>query len=280
LELCSNYAYYELAAFSELKNKVRSGDISIVGSRQHRTFEDYLLSPDEWESLKSKTSFNVPLDGEAYINQRKSDLEKRISWLSNSIKSSENVRIDDNKVYVSKLEKSTPDEAKVFSSDIYNIFPKVNLTNLLMEVSSWTKFEKHFVHISTEKEPREEDKIPIMATLMSMGTNIGFTKMAQATSQVTYRQMANIANWRMYDDAMNKAQAALVNFHHKQLLSKTWGYGTTSSSDGMRVQIGVSALNARHNPHYGSGKGTTIYRFTSDQYSTFHTKIINTNSKY
>lgn len=45
----------------------------------------------------------------------------------------------------------------------------------------------------------------------------------------------------------------------------------------MRVQIGVSCLHADSNPHYGTGKGATMYRFVSDQFSTFYTKVINTN---
>lgn len=45
----------------------------------------------------------------------------------------------------------------------------------------------------------------------------------------------------------------------------------------MRVQVGVAALHADANPHYGIGKGATIYRFVSDQFSSFYTKVINTN---
>jgi TnpA family transposase len=76
--------------------------------------------------------------------------------------------------------------------------------------------------------------------------------------------MANSAQWRLYDDAMKKAQATLVNYHHKLFLSAFCGDGSTSSSDGMRVQVGVSSLHADANPHYGTGKGTTMYRFVSD----------------
>ncbi len=47
----------------------------------------------------------------------------------------------------------------------------------------------------------------------------------------------------------------------------------------MRVQVGVSSLHAEANPHYSSGKGATIYRFVSDQFSTFYTKVINTNAR-
>ena len=67
--------------------------------------------------------------------------------------------------------------------------------------------------------------------------------------------------------AMTRAQATLVNYQHKQFLSAYWGDGNTSLSDGMRVQVGVSSLNADHNPQYGSEKGTTMYRFVSDQFS-------------
>jgi TnpA family transposase len=81
----------------------------------------------------------------------------------------------------------------------------------------------------------------------------------------------------MYGDAMKQAQACLVNYQHKQQLPLFWGDGTTSSSDGMRIQVGVSSLKAEHNPHYRSAKGTTMYRFVSDRYSTFYTKVINTN---
>ena len=57
-----------------------------------------------------------------------------------------------------------------------------------------------------------------MAALMAMGTNIGLSKMADATPGVSYRQMSNLAQWRLYDDAMKKAQATLVNYHHKLAL--------------------------------------------------------------
>lgn len=46
----------------------------------------------------------------------------------------------------------------------------------------------------------------------------------------------------------------------------------------MRKQLSVSSLHADANPHYGKGKGTTIYLFTSDQFSSYYTKIIHTNS--
>ncbi|WP_289480421.1 hypothetical protein, partial [Escherichia coli] len=42
----------ELCALSELKNSLRSGDIWVQGSRQFKDFEDYLVPPEKFTSLK------------------------------------------------------------------------------------------------------------------------------------------------------------------------------------------------------------------------------------
>lgn len=189
------------------------------------------------------------------------------------------VSLENSRLHLSRLEKDTPQEAKDFSSSLYDLLPRVKLTDLLMEVAHWTGFHEQFVHASTNRIPNEEETTILMAALIALGTNIGMTKMAEATPDISYRQMANATQWRLYEDAMSKAQSVLVNFHHKLSLSSYWGDGTTSSSDGMRVQIGVSALHADANPHYVTGKGATIYRFVSDQFSSFYTKVINTNAR-
>lgn len=43
---------YELCTLSELRNGLRSGDIWISRSRQHKALEDYLLRDPEWQHLK------------------------------------------------------------------------------------------------------------------------------------------------------------------------------------------------------------------------------------
>ncbi|WP_346898412.1 Tn3 family transposase [Clostridium sp. UBA7503] len=43
-------------------------------------------------------------------------------------------------------------------------------------------------------------------------------------------------------------------------------------------QFGVSSLYADYNAHYGTGKSASIYRHGSGQFSTFYTKVINTNA--
>ncbi|MEK4924924.1 Tn3 family transposase [Cytobacillus sp. FSL R5-0569] len=275
-----NRHYYEMAALTELRNYVRSGDVSIVGSKQHKDFDEYLVPQDEWKSTQATgTRLAVGLSVEDYLEERTTSLLRRLQCISDNIDALEGVNVEKGRLHVHRLEKDVPEEAKQYSSTLYGMLPRVKLTDLLLEVSSWTGFDEQFIHASTNRQPNAEEKQIVLASLMAMGTNIGLTKMADATPGISYHQMANAAQWRMYDDAMNRAQATLVNFHHRRSLASYWGDGSTSSSDGMRVQVGVSSLSADPNPHYGSGRGATIYRFVSDQYSSFYTKVINTNAR-
>lgn len=275
-----NRHYYEMAVLTELRNYIRSGNVSIVGSREHKNFEEYLFSKEDWNHItQATTKLVVSLSAEEYLEERTESLIKRLNWVSNNVDDLEGVNVENGKLHIERLQKDTPEGARDFSISLYELLPRVKLADLLMEVAHWTGFHEQFVHASTNRVPDEEETAILMATLMAMGTNIGLTKMAEATPNISYRQMANVAQWRLYEDAMNKAQAVLVNFHHRLTLPSYWGDGTTSSSDGMRVQIGVKALHADANPHYGTGKGATIYRFVSDQFSSFYSKVINTNSR-
>ncbi|PHC04759.1 DDE transposase [Bacillus toyonensis] len=274
-----NRHYYEMAVLTELREHVRAGDVSIVGSRQYRDFEEYLFSEDTWNQTKENTRLSVSLSYEDYLTEGTSGLNERLKWLSANFNKLDGVSLEKGKLSISRLEKDAPEEARKFSASLYQMLPRIKLTDLLMDVAYITGFHEQFTHASNNRKPDKEETIIIMATLLGMGMNIGLSKMAEATPGLTYKQLANVSQWRMYEDAMNKAQAVLVNFHHKLQLSSYWGDGTTSSSDGMRMQLGVSSLHADANPHYGTGKGATIYRFTSDQFSSYYTKIIHTNSR-
>lgn len=274
-----NRRYYEMAILTEIRDRVKAGDISIDGSKQYKEFDEYLISKQDWEKSKGDNKLAVSLSFEDYIAERLKFLNERLNWISKNLKYLDSISIDKGKISVSRLEKDTPKEAKDLSVGLYKIIPKISLTDLLLDVAQITGFHNEFTHASNGRKPDKEETVLIMAALLGMGTNIGLSKMADATNGITYKQLSGVSGWRMYDEAMIRAQTVLVNYQNKLKLSKYWGEGTTSSSDGMRMQVGVSSLHADSNPHYGNGKGATIYRFTSDQFSSYYTKIINTNSR-
>ena len=67
----------------------------------------------------------------------------------------------------------------------------------------------------------------------------------------------------------------MVNCHHQLPLTRAFGSGTLSSSDGQRFPVKGKSITARHLSRYlARGQGVSTYTHVSDQHSTFDTKVI------
>lgn len=107
-----NRHYYEMAALTELRNRIRSGDVSVVGSRNYKDFDDYLISKSEWEATKhteSKLAVNLSVD--EYMKERVESLNRRLDWVSKNVGKLSGVRLENGNIHVDKLEKDVPEEA-------------------------------------------------------------------------------------------------------------------------------------------------------------------------
>lgn len=119
-----NRHYYEMAVLTELREHVRAGDVSIVGSRQYRDFEEYLFSEDTWNQTKENTRLSVSLSYEDYLTERTSSLNERLKWLSANFNKLDGISLEKGKLSISRLEKDAPEEAKKFSASLYQMLPK------------------------------------------------------------------------------------------------------------------------------------------------------------
>jgi hypothetical protein len=100
-----NRQYYEMAALTELKNHIRSGDIWVVGSRLHKDFEEYLVSKEEWEKAHTTgTRLAVSLSTEEYLRERTEALTQRLTWVSRNLDALEGISIERAKLRVDRLE--------------------------------------------------------------------------------------------------------------------------------------------------------------------------------
>ena len=92
---------------------------------------------------------------------------------------------------------------------------------------------------------------------------------------VSYSQLAHAAEWYLKEVLISAANDHLVNRHHAHPLTRVWGKGERSSSDGIRFAMAASSLLGDPNPKYfGWGDGLTSYKAMSDQWSIFSTQLI------
>jgi hypothetical protein len=71
--------YYELCTMSELKNTLRSGDVWVEGSRQHKDFDEYLITTENFTTLRAadKLPLSVATGCEEYLHERLSNSLRR-----------------------------------------------------------------------------------------------------------------------------------------------------------------------------------------------------------
>src|SRR5918994_6555522 len=91
----------------------------------------------------------------------------------------QNARIEDGELKFSRDKTSIPEDMKEFTQKVYEQMPRVMLTDLLVEVASWTGFTQHFIHLKTGEPAKDLE--PILATIVAEGTNLGLSKMAGAS---------------------------------------------------------------------------------------------------
>ena len=173
-----------------------------------------------------------------------------------------------------------PEEVERLKKRVYALLPHLPLADLLLEVDNWTGFLRHFTHLTSRDAPIGAQKLELVAALMGMGMNLGLEKMAESCPY-TYRQLSWSIDWHIREETLLAALANLDNFVLSAPLSHAWGDGTTSSSDGMRMQVGVKAANAEYNAKYfGAGRGTNMYIHAADIWIPFgKPQIIGTNEE-
>jgi TnpA family transposase len=272
--------FYELCALSELKNRLRAGDLYVVGSRQFQDFEDYLLPTTVFRSMRSsdRLGVDVPTTADEYLSDRLKLLREALEDTNRLAGADElpDARINDKGLKISPLEDDTPPEAKLLKSQTYGLLPHVKITDLLLEVDRWTNFTRHFTHLKSG-EPAADRSLLLTATLAD-AFNLGLEKRAEACPGTSLGKLAWLVAWHIRDESYSKGLAELVNAQHKLPFAAHWGEGTTSSSDGQRFRAGGHGESAgNRNAKYGSEPGVLFYTHLSDQYAPFYTKVINAN---
>jgi TnpA family transposase len=270
--------YYELCALSELKNSLRSGDIWVQGSRQFKDFEDYLVPPERFASLKQSSALPlaVATDCDQYLHERLTLLETQLAAVNNMALANTlpDAIITESGLKITPLDAAVPDTAQALIDQMAIILPHVKITELLLEVDEWTGFTRHFTHLKSGDLAK--DKNLLLTTILADAINLGLTKMAESCPGTTYAKLAWLQAWHTRDETYSTALAELVNAQVRHPFAEHWGDGTTSSSDGQNFRTGSKAESTGHiNPKYGSSPGRTFYTHISDQYAPFHTKVVN-----
>jgi TnpA family transposase len=270
--------YYELCALAELKNALRSGDIWVEGSRQFKNFNEYLLPAQRFTKLRQAGELRLAVesDCEHYLKDRLEALNEQLQLVDSLAASNDlpDAILTDSGLKITPLDASVPQAAQRLIDQVAASLPHIKITDLLLEVDTWTGFTAHFTHLKSGDAAR--DRIPLLTTILADAINMGLTKMAESCPGASYAKLSWLQAWHIRDETYAAALAELVNAQSRQPFAEHWGTGTTSSSDGQRFRAGGKAESTGHiNPKYGAEPGKLFYTHISDQYAPYSSRVVN-----
>ena len=262
---------------NELNLALRSGDVWVVGSRQFLPLDGYLLPQTEWANRPLAPG---QLTCEQYLEPRRPQLHDGLERILSLLADGKlpDIALEAGRLSITPLEAEAPPEAEGWSDRLYDLLPRVQITDLLSEVDSWTGFTGHFLHLY--KQQPAADRATVLAVILSDATNLGLAKIAEAMPGRSDRHLSRVADWHVREENYAKALADLIHKQHEVPLAAHWGSGSTSSSDGQAFPIGTrKPVLADTNAKYGRDPVVMIYSHISDRYAPFYTKAIRSNAR-
>lgn len=161
-----------------------------------------------------------------------------------------------------------PPAAEELNAEISDMYPLVEVPDLLREVHDWTGFADFFTHVRTGDVPRNVSAM--LAGVLADATNLGPKRMASASKGISAHQIGWMRTFHARSETYRAAQASITDAHTRHPHSRLWGNGTTSSSDGQFFRASDRAAKRGDiNLHYGSEPGSKFYSHLSDQYGYF-----------
>ena len=269
---------YDVAVLVHLRDRLRAGDIWVEGSRAYRTFDDYLLPRPTFALMQAegRLGLAVPDDFAAWRTECAATLDRKLRALSAAAARNRlpDAAITADGLTIAPIRREKQEQARALSSRLYNLMPRVRITDLLAEVNAWTGFAGQFTHFRTG-EAAAADEPALMGAILADATNLGLDRMAESSRGVTIHQLNLMIERHIRPETYAAGIAAIVDAQHAQPLSAIWGAGDASSSDGQFFPAGGRGeATADYNARHGSEPGAVFYDFISDRFASFYSKVI------
>ncbi len=273
--------YWELCVLMALRDGLRSGYVYVPGSRRYADPASFLLTPQRWEPQrlefchvagKPASAADALALANDELHAALSDLEAQ---LARGVGPGEVRLTADGELVIPPLTaEDMPAEAEALRAELGALLPRVPIASVLVEVDARTGFTDHLVHAGGKAVRSAELKRNLLYVIIAEATNMGLGAMAESCG-VPYDVLAWTAEWYFRGETLEAANAAIVNYHHRLPMTRAFGTGTLSSSDGQRFPVKGRSLTARHlSRYFARGQGISTYTHVSDQHSTFDTKVI------
>ena len=280
---------WEISLALSLKDALRSGDVFLPDSRRHVSFWHLCYDEPAWQQVRESAfdTLGLATDGTTAIKALVQEFHDTAAKTEHAWASNPFARIEGGRLRLRRdPRQSEPEGTAALRQLVRRALSRVRIEHLLMEVDTLCGFSQHLKPPPAEASASDGDDLlrltperrysALMAAVVAHGTNLGIAAMADSTEDLTVRVLQHVSRTCLRDETIQRANAAIVNYHQALDVSQYWGKGQIASSDGQRFGVRGSSLLAAFYPRYFGyyDRAVSVYTHLSDQYSVFNTQVI------
>jgi TnpA family transposase len=267
---------WECALLTAIRDEIRIGNVAAQSSKRFGRFDNFFISNERWAAQREAffQRAGLPVKSEDVPTYLTARLNHAYDSFLASLPENTYAAIDEDGWLLStdpaeKPDKETRKRLDTLENWLSDNLRQIKLPELLIEVDNEIHFTHSFLPSVYQAEREPEPICHILATIMAYGCNIGPFTMARLTEGVTYHQIKRISDWQLSEEAQRQALAQLVNAISLLDVTRHWGEGKTSSSDGQRFRYKQKVLQQTWSPQF-QDYALEFYSFVADNYAPFY----------
>lgn len=266
---------WECALLIAVRDEIKSGNLSVRMSKRFGRFDAFFMPEQKWNEQREAFfgRANLPVDPETVPRYLAKRLNQAFDLFLESLPNNIFVTIDEHGWHLSPDPGDKPELEKQRQIDHLNEWLADNmrvikLPELLIEVDNDLKITRLFLSPTQQENPKTEDICDILAVIMAQGCNIGPYTMSHMIEGINYDRIRHISDWMFSEESQRAALTVVVNAISQLDVTKAWGEGKTSSSDGQRFSLSRKVLQQTYSQKFNDF-ALEFYTFVADNYAPF-----------
>ena len=274
---------YTICFLNHFLDALKRRDIYVAQADRWGDPRMKLLPETQWKMDKNRicASLGRPESGNDAMADLTKELDAAYRKVASNFQYNDSVHLDlsgkQPSLTVSKLDRlGETNSLRSLKGSINGLLPKVDLTELLLEIHGHTGFAGSFSHVSESGSRAKDLTTSICAVLIAEACNIGLEPLVKESVPALARhRLSWVKQNFLREETLTMANSRLVDHQSTLSLVNKWGGGMVASADGMRFVTPVETISSGYNRKYfGPKRGITWYNFVSDQYSGFHGVVV------
>ena len=272
-------AIWEIALAFVVRDALRAGSLFLVQSRDHVSFWNLVYDDRKWQQNceQAYQRLDLPTDGRVFLTKLTAEFDRAVRAAEQGLHANRFASVKDGRLKLKKRDAmAIPRALRELRATISTSLPRVRIEDLLQDVDEWCRFTSAFQPLGGYQPYGGDPHRSLLATLIAHGTNLGLAAMSQSVDTLTAEALQDTSRWFLRDATIKAANTILVDHHHGLKLSRIWGDGSRSSSDGQRFAVERDSLLGSVYPRYFGyyEQALQLYTHTSDQHSVYGTQAI------